>query len=170
MYIVLRTHPANTLYTIFVFILLSAPFGYARQLIELYIYLEGQQPIKKWRTWGLCGRHFQAPTRSLWMSILIGRWPRRGLKLTSRRPPCRPCLASLFRPMIDDSWPSRYIYIYSSMRQPRTQALNSAPRPSIQSLGRRLLAGQQIARFYGLGREIPNVQASKKAIIFTVLV
>ena len=136
----MRTHPANTLYTIFVFILLSAPFGYARQLIELYIYLEGQQPIKKWRTWGLCGRHFQAPTRSLWMSILIGRWPRRGL------------------------------YIYSSMRQPRTQALNSAPRPSIQSLGRRLLAGQQIARFYGLGREIPNVQASKKAIIFTVLV
>ena len=38
--------------------------------------------------------------------------PRRGLKLTSRRPPCRPCLASLFRPMIDGSWPCiRYIYI-----------------------------------------------------------
>ena len=33
-----------------------------------------------------------------------------GLKLTSRRPPCRPCLASLFRPMIDGSWPSRFIY------------------------------------------------------------
>ena len=45
--------------------------------------------------------------------ILIGHWPRRGLKLTSRRPLCRTRSASLFRPMIDGSWPSRYcIYIY----------------------------------------------------------
>ena len=49
--------------------------------------------------------------------ILIGRWPRRGLKLTSRRPPYRPCLASLFRPMIDGSWPSRYIYIYINIKK-----------------------------------------------------
>ena len=42
--------------------------------------------------------------------ILIGLWSRKDLKMTSRRPPCRPCLASLFRPMIDGSWPSRFIY------------------------------------------------------------
>ena len=57
----------------------------------------------------LCGHH---RCQSQMVSrILIGRWPRRGLKLTSRRPPCRPCLASRFRPMINGSWPSRYIYI-----------------------------------------------------------
>ena len=132
---------------------LSTPYGYVGKknaslenslkrvyVIELYIYIytwEANCQSKSEAKNGGHGAFLDISFRPLRghpgchsqmvSGILIGRWPRRGLKLTSRSPPCRPCLASLFRPMIDGSWPSRYIYIIiqytRAMHDPETHSL-----------------------------------------------